>query len=150
MSKSGESRARWRCFFPVILALAATAGCGSDSDDGCPIPTGTWNIRYTEVSGDCGLDPFDALVAYDGTRESLEATPPGCTGARTLSKDSCTLTVALRCEIEDANGLALVQQGMGEFRFVADDRIEGLVENYYSTPEGDSCVSRQEVLGTPR
>lgn len=129
---------------------ASLAACGDD-EGGCDIPTGAWEIVYTEVSGDCGIGSYEVLVTYDGTAESVESTPPGCTGGRRLVDDRCTLVVDLDCEARDASGTLLGYTSIvGELNFVSDDRLTGTTQQDVEGVDGTSCSSRFEAEGRPR
>lgn len=134
----------------ATFLLPALAGCGDDGG-GCDIPVGAWEIVYTEVSGDCNIGSYEVLVTYDGTAESLESTPQGCTGGRRLSDDQCTLVVDLNCEVRDLAGdIVGYTSFVGELNFVADDRVTGTSQQDGQGVDGSSCSSRFDIEGGPQ
>lgn len=135
----------------LAIAMTSLAACGGDDDGGCVIPEGAWLITYSERSGDCDFGDYEVLVAYDGTRNGIESTPLGCTGGRALSDDQCVMTLDLTCRAEDASGAYLGDvKSTGELKFVADDRIEGVISQMVVDTSGATCTSIFDVVGEPQ
>lgn len=129
-------------YFVAMLLGSSVFACGRDDDCGsgvnegaplskwhpdCAIPSGKFSIESVPVvvqlgSGACDLDyPFEQLIAYDGTAQSL--VDPGCTGSTTKSlADVCAFEVTERCgDVSTRFTLTLYSSGRIEGTQVSDN-----------------------------
>jgi len=134
----------------AAIALS-TSGCGEESESGgtCEPPEGAYLAQWTERDGDCGPLPDSVWVlGQDGPSSDSS----GCSGARSVSEDGCTVTVDMECPLTDDLGRVIgAATYTGELeRDDGDGKLGGLLSISATLNDGYQCFSTYTVRATKR
>jgi len=79
----------------ALALLALLVGCSSSSDDASPCAdhAGTYSVKFTARSGNCG-EISEQIVTLPSGPQML---PAGCTGTIDTSADNCRVTYDETC-----------------------------------------------------
>src|SRR5689334_12978402 len=80
----------------VLLCVVAAPAC--DSDPTCAVPSGTYEVDYVQIDGDCGDIPT-RIVEASTSRTTSFAAP--CAGTVHWSDDFCEASFDATCPRDD-------------------------------------------------
>ena len=101
----------------ILIAALMTSGAAScDSPSSCAIPSGTYDVEYVKVNGNCGEVSVRVVTAWP---ERVTSFNPPCEGSVQWSEDFCQASFDATCPREDV-GAGFYDQQHSESQYSQD------------------------------
>lgn len=128
----------------LCCVAALLAGCGSDLGM-CELKGGTYEARWTEVSGTCGGFPTTTLMVQDTAMPYFGAGGDCDTSLR--ERDACAIEFSGQCSVPQDDGGEFHIVFSGDTQYVDRGRAESTIRmDQDSTTVEGTCSSQYEVV----